>query len=87
MSTLQLILIVIAILGGIVLCFLRRYVSLSARIEKWGKERDEVDKKLKQAVLAGNGDLVNKLNAERLSISKALDRLYSRRRKSILYRR
>ena len=83
----KLILLAIGSIGGIALWFLRHYTGLSARIEKWEKKREQCDKKLEQAVYAGRGDLVNKLRNERLQISKELNRLYSRQRKSIFYRR
>jgi len=72
----KLILSLIVVVSGIVLWLLKNHYSKTARIDKLEKERDTVNAKLEQAVYAGRGDLVNKLQRQRLQISKELNRLY-----------
>jgi len=86
MNTIYAIASAIAALAGIVLWLLKNYYSLAANIAKLEKERDTIDKKLEQAIYAGNGNLIGKLHAERMRVSKELRILYARRSKSYFYR-
>jgi len=60
-----------------------RNAQLEKQLEKLEKKKDEIDKKLEQAIYAGRGDLIRKLSADRRQLSKQISRVRARTRAEI----